>query len=365
MKHFFSAITLLSFLSLLYSCSEEKNYEDAIPSECMAIVRIPASEDNGEVKAMFEIFAGKGVFTEEGIDTTMPLYIFETPDGVISLCAKIKSSSDLDDALEAMHKEGSASEIKERKDMKYSLVNHNFLIAYNDDALLCTGPVLPASLQQQLSRLSRYLELNPDRSASNGDMFKALAEDGKSPSFMAKVTALPKQFAAPFLLGVPTGISSSEVYLHCFAQCVDSTLILKGTTSSDNVLASQGIERAHGMFRTFMADDMDEEKSIVTLYANVKGTDFISLLESNKDLSQTLSNKSFKEKLSSIDGDMALTISPRQPSSYDFDVVPLLESENNSIRMRVIIDLKRAGGDILATLAPFLKGVKRIEYIME
>lgn len=377
MKQIFSVITILSLLTMIFSCSEEKNYEDAIPAECMALVRIPVMNDGtSAARTVLDIFAGNGLFADEAIDTLASLYLFETPDGAISLCAKVKSASAIDDALESMQKEGKASEVKERKEVKYSLVNHNFLIAYNDDAMLCTGPVLPSSLQQQLSRLSRYLEMNPDRSAGNGDMFKVLAEDGSCVSLMAKVSALPKQFVAPFLLGVPTGISSSDVYLHSFVQCIDSTMILKGSTSSDNVLASQGIERAKSMFRSFMADEMDEEKSIVTLYANVKGTDFISLLETNKDLSQTLSSKSFREKLSAIDGNMALTISPRvmgatvnnadaATTSYDVDVIPLPEAENSSIRMRVIIDLQRAGDGILATLAPFLKGIKKIEYVVE
>lgn len=366
MKPIFSAITILSLLSLLFSCSEEKNYEDAIPAECMAIVRIPSPpDDDSSAKTMLNLFVGDDRIVANGLDTSAPLYIFETPDGAISLCAKVSSSGDINDVLSSLHKEGKASEVKERKDINYTLVNHNFLIAFNDDAMLCTGPVLPSSLQQQLSRLSRYLEMNPDRGAGNGDMLPRLSDDGATPSLIAKVSALPKQFIAPFLLGTPTGTSSSDILLHATVEYRDSALILNGSTSSVNVLASQGIERAMKTLRPISCVDVESEGYIVTLCANVKGTEFISLLESNKDLSQTLSNKSLKDKLSSIDGNMFLTISPGVGSSYTTDVTPLDEVENTGKRLKVIINLKRAGGDMLSTIAPFLKGVNKIEYTVD
>lgn len=371
MKPIFSAITILSLLAMMFSCSEEKNYEDAIPAECMAIVRIPSSVDNSRAKSMLSIFVGDERLADNGIDSSLPIYIFETPDGTISLCAKVSSSGEITDFLSSLQKEGKASEVKERRDVSYTLVNHNFLVAYNDDALLCTGPVLPASLQQQLSRFSRYLEMNADRGAGSGDMFSRLSDDGDVPSIIAKVSALPKQFVAPFLIGTPTGTSSSDILLHATAQCRDSVLILKGTTSSDNVLASQGIDRAMKMFRPISADDSTNDNTIVVLYANVKGDDFISLLEANKDLSQTLSGNSLREKLSAVDGNMLLSISPRSASlvsgdsSYDVDVKPLEEVENAGMRLKVVINVKRAGAEILSTIAPFLSGISSIEYIVE
>lgn len=371
MKPIFSAITILSLLAMMFSCSEEKNYEDAIPAECMAIVRIPSSVDNSRAKSMLSIFVGDERLADNGIDSSLPIYIFETPDGTISLCAKVSSSGEITDFLSSLQKERKASEVKERRDVSYTLVNHNFLVAYNDDALLCTGPVLPASLQQQLSRFSRYLEMNADRGAGSGDMFSRLSDDGDVPSIIAKVSALPKQFVAPFLIGTPTGTSSSDILLHATAQCRDSVLILKGTTSSDNVLASQGIDRAMKMFRPISADDSTDDNTIVALYANVKGDDFISLLEANKDLSQTLSSNSLREKLSAVDGNMLLSISPRSASlvsggsSYDVDVKPLGEVENAGMRLKVVINVKRAGAEILSTIAPFLSGISSIEYIVE
>ena len=324
---------------LLVSCTKDAVfYYDAIPSQSKAIVRV-ASEDRS--KAAIELFMGEGVMSSSeriGVDMTSPVYLFAAPDGSLGVCAKVMDDDDIDGLISALAKASKASETKELKDCKYAVVNRNFLVAYNEDALVAVGPVIASDEQKVAKRLMRYLTLDPERGIGATDIYKEL-ESTKSPvSLIASISVMPKKLVVPFLIGTPTGTNTDDVLLKADVSVNDSTLSLMGRTSSDNILIRQGIGNA------------------MNILARGNSEDIIHVMESNRDFMTMLNNGNFREKLQKVQGRMLITLNGNNTE------VEMLQGADANTLMKVVVDLKSLDKDVLSIFEPFLGGFSRIEY---
>ncbi len=325
------------FLFLVSCTKDTAFYYDAIPSQSKAIVRV-ASEDRA--KASLELFMGDDALTSEksGVDISAPVYLFAAPDGSLGACAKVTDDDDIDGLISALAKAGKASEPKELKDCKYAVVNRNFLVAYNEDALVAVGPIIASDEQKMAKRLMRYLTLDPERGIGNTDTFKEI-ESAKSPiSLIASVSVMPKKLIVPFLIGTPTGTSTDDVKLKADVTVSDSVLTLMGSTTSDNLLIRQGIDNA----KNILAKGNSEE--------------IIRMMEANKDLLTMLNSGGFREKLQKVQGRMLIT-----QSGNNAEVETLQGADSNTL-MKVSVNLKSLDKEVMSIFEPFLGGVNKIEY---
>lgn len=326
------------FLFLVSCTKDAAFYYDAIPSQSKAIVRV-ASENRA--KASLKLFMGDDALTsseKSGVDISAPVYLFAAPDGSLGACAKVTDDDDVDDIISALAKAGKASEPKELKDCKYAVVNRNFLVAYNEDALVAVGPVIASDEQKMAKRLMRYLTLDPERGIGNTDTFKEI-ESAKSPiSLIASVSVMPKKLIVPFLVGTPTGTNTDDVKLKADVTVSDSVLTLMGSTTSDNLLIRQGIDNA----KNILAKGNSEE--------------IIRMMEANKDLLTMLNSGGFREKLQKAQGRMLIT-----QSGNNAEVETLQGADSNTL-MKVSVNLKSLDKEVMSIFEPFLGGVNKIEY---
>ena len=292
-------------------------------------------------KAALELFMGDGIMSSTertGVDITSPVYLFAAPDGSLGVCAKVMDDDDIDGLISAHAKAGKASEAKEIKDCRYAVVNRNFLVAYNEDALVAIGPILASDEQKMAKRMMRYLTLDPERGIGATDIFKEL-ENAKSPvSLIASISVMPKKLIVPFLIGTPTGTSTDDVLLKADVNVNDSVLTLMGRTTSDNILIRQGIENA------------------MNILAKGNSEEIIHVMESNKDFMTMLNSGGFREKLQKVQGRMLIT-----QSGNNTEIETLQDADEKTL-MKVVVDLKSLDKDVLSIFEPFLGGLSKIEY---
>ena len=301
----------LGFVFLASCTNQEFFYYDAIPSQSKALVRV-ASVDRS--KASLELFMGEGALSlseRSGVDISSPVYLFAAPDGSLGACAKVTDDDEIDALISALAKSGKASEPKEIKDCKYAVVNRNFLVAYNEDALVAVGPVIASDEAKVAKRMMRYLTLDPE---------------------------MPKKLVVPFLIGTPTGTSTDDVMLKADVNVNDSILTLVGSTTSDNQLIRQGIDNAKNILEKGNSEEI------------------IRMMEANKDLMSMLNTGGFREKLQKVQGRMLIT-----QSGNDAEVETLQDADANTL-MKVSVNLKSLDKEVMSIFEPFLGGVKRIEY---
>jgi hypothetical protein len=250
----------------------------------------------------------------------------------------VLDDDDIDGLISAHAKAGKASEAKEIKDCRYAVVNRNFLVAYNDEALVAVGPILASDEQKMAKRMMRYLTLDPERGIGATDIFKEL-ENTKSPvSLIASISVMPKKLIVPFLIGTPTGTSTDDVLLKADVNVNDSVLTLMGRTTSDNILIRQGIENA------------------MNILAKGNSEEIIHVMESNKDFMTMLNNGGFRKKLQKVQGRMLIT-----QSGNNTEIETLQDADEKTL-MKVVVDLKSLDKDVLSIFEPFLGGLSKIEY---
>ena len=328
----------LGFVFLASCTNQELFYYDAIPSQSKALVRV-ASVDRS--KASLELFMGEGALSlseRSGVDISSPVYLFAAPDGSLGACAKVTDDDDIDNLISALAKSGKASEPKEIKDCKYAVVNRNFLVAYNEDALVAVGPVIASDEAKVAKRMMRYLTLDPELGIGATDIFKELEGSKSSVSLIASISVMPKKLVVPFLIGTPTGTSTDDVMLKADVNVNDSILTLVGSTTSDNQLIRQGIDNAKNILEKGNSEEI------------------IRMMEANKDLMSMLNAGGFREKLQKVQGRMLIT-----QSGNDAEVETLQDADANTL-MKVSVNLKSLDKEVMSIFEPFLGGVKRIEY---
>lgn len=352
---------------MILSCSNDLNYYDSIPRESVALIRIgtnSATSSQQSVKDIISIFLQNEATDDCGIDFTSPAYVFESPDGSIFLCGHLESLSDFENYLNGI----SEKTIKGKKDNHFALVNHSYLVGYTDGLFMIQGPVIAASVPQASRRMSRLMEMNPERSISSTDIFNEITNRKSEISLHARLSTFPKQFAMPFLIGTPTGTSPYDVTMDADVKESDGVIYMSGDVKSDNLLIQQSLQRFHDIFRPLSSSEKinDQQNASIVFYANVDGKSFVSMLESNRDVASAFKDSGIMSKISAIDGNMALLFSCEKSTNesvtYHTEVMQVEKSSSKDILYKVIINIDDNTRNIVTKMIPFLGMIKRIEY---
>lgn len=146
--------------SALTSCSGD-DYLNAIPAKSTALVSVDLQalstrngmEDKaGALKKILHVDDLSGC----GIDFSEKVYLFETADGNLGLCAKVDDDDDVASWLGRLEKEHCCSAVSERKDCRFAVLDESWMVGFSSSAVLVMGPVVPegqADLQRQMLRM--------------------------------------------------------------------------------------------------------------------------------------------------------------------------------------------------------------------
>ena len=81
--------------------------------------------------------------TADVIDLSREVYAFETVDGNLGMCARVKDSDALLEALKTV----STSDIRKQGDCRLTDINNSWAVGFNDNSLVVLGPVSAAAAQ--------------------------------------------------------------------------------------------------------------------------------------------------------------------------------------------------------------------------
>ena len=137
---------LACLVGMLASCSGS-DYLNAIPKKSTALISVDMQQMASDIHAEDKAGMLKSLLHVEdvdkcGIDITEKMYLFESADGNLGLCAKVSSESDVEDWLASLAKQHIASEVKERKGFHFAVLKDSWLVGFSDQALLVMGPVV-------------------------------------------------------------------------------------------------------------------------------------------------------------------------------------------------------------------------------
>ena len=309
---------LACLVGMLASCSGS-DYLNAIPKKSSALISVDMQQMASDIHVEDKAGMLKSLLHVEdvdkcGIDITEKMYLFESADGNLGLCAKVSSESDVEDWLASLAKQHIASEVKERKGFHFAVLKDSWLVGFSDQALLVMGPVVADAQAQLQQQMVRYLKAEEEEGITVSPLFERLQTITSPMAMVAQAQALPEKFIAPFTLGAPKDTDPSQVVIAAEMNVKDGILQIHGETFSFNKTIDAALKKAaqtyhpiKGAYVKSMPGD-----ALAGIFMNVKGEQFLPKMQSNSSLQTLLMGINqavdMDNIIRSVDGDMAIVM---------------------------------------------------------
>jgi len=319
MKSFIKNLMMfcLASLCVMLSACSGSDYLNAIPKKSTALISVDmqqvASDAHAEDKAgMLKSLLHVDDVDKCGIDVSAKMYLFETPDGNLGLCAKVSDEGDVEDWLASLRKQHIATAVTERKGFHFSVLNNSWLVGFSDEALLVMGPVIADAQAQLQQQMARYLKADEEDGITASPMFERLENISSPMAMVAQAQALPEKFVAPFTLGTPKDTDPSQVVIAAEMNVADGILQIKGETFSFNKTIDEALKKAVQTYRPIKGQYVKSmpADALAGIFMNVKGEQFLPMMQSNRSLQTLLMGINqavdMDNIIRSVDGDMTI-----------------------------------------------------------
>ena len=221
---------------------------------------------------------------------------------------------DSDALLEAL-KTVTTSEVRKQGDCRLTDINSSWAVGFNDNSLVVLGPVSAAALPDAQRSIVRMLKQDEDASIMVCPMYSKLDSIDSRVAFVVQVQALPEKFAAPFMLGAPKGADASQVAVAAGVDIKDGIVRIDCQSFSFDKSIDRELKKSRAAFRPvkgIFSHSMSHNQ-LFSLFANVKGKEFLPLLQSDRSLQAVLMGLNtavdFDNIMRSVDGDLAFMFS--------------------------------------------------------
>ena len=161
-KYVIFQLTLVAALVSFSSCSGT-DYLNAIPEESSALVSMDISNMSGvNSKAILKTMLHASDISDCGLDLASKIYLFESPDGNLGLCAKVNDDGDLNNMFNKLAGQGVCQKTKERRGFHFTVLNDTWVVGFSDNAMLVLGPVAVSAQAELQNLMAKYLKQKED-----------------------------------------------------------------------------------------------------------------------------------------------------------------------------------------------------------
>ncbi len=311
-------VGLALFLLVLSSCSDS-DYLNAIPKKSTALLSVDlkqmaAGKSDADKVAMLKELLHIDDAGKCGIDVSEKLYLFETADGNLGLCAKVSSEGDVEEWVASLAKQHIATKAVERKGFHFSVLKDSWLVGFSGKALLVMGPVVADAQAQLQQQMVKYLKADADAGITASPLFARLDSIASPMALVAQAQALPEKFVAPFTLGAPKDTDPSQVVIAAEMGVENGILQIKGETFSFNKSIDAALKKAAQNYRPIKGDYVKSmpADALAGIFMNVDGNQFLPMMQSSQGIQQLLMGINtaidMDNIIRSVDGDMAIVL---------------------------------------------------------
>lgn len=315
-KRFF---IIASLMIVLMSACSDNDYLNAIPSKSTAVISIDMSRLNGQEQEQNQEHILKTMLHVDdvskcGLDVKEKVYLFETIDGNLGLCAKVADEGDVSNWLSELSQQRISSTVTERKGFHFAVLKDSWLVGFSSKALLVMGPVVAEAQAEMQRQMVRYLNADEDAGIKSSKLFAQLDSIDSPMAMVAQAVALPEKFVAPFTLGAPKDADASQIVIAAGMDVEDGVLKIAGRTFSFNPSINQALVKSQQVFRPIHGDYVKSmpDDAMAGIFMNVAGSRFLPLVQSNQGLQTLLmginASIDMDNILRSVDGDMSIVL---------------------------------------------------------
>lgn len=310
---------IASLMIVLMSACSDNDYLNAIPSKSTAVISIDMSRLNGQEQEQNQEHILKTMLHVDdvskcGLDVKEKVYLFETIDGNLGLCAKVADEGDVSNWLSELSQQRICSTVTERKGFHFAVLKNSWLVGFSSKALLVMGPVVAEAQAEMQRQMVRYLNADEDAGIKSSKLFAQLDSIDSPMAMVAQAVALPEKFVAPFTLGAPKDADASQIVIAAGMDVEDGVLKIAGRTFSFNPSINQALVKSQQVFRPIQGDYVQSmpDDAMAGIFMNVAGSRFLPLVQSNQGLQTLLmginASIDMDNILRSVDGDMSIVL---------------------------------------------------------
>lgn len=310
---------IASLMIVLMSACSDNDYLNAIPSKSTAVISIDMSRLNGQEQEQNQEHILKTMLHVDdvskcGLDVKEKVYLFETVDGNLGLCAKVADEGDVSNWLSELSQQRICSTVTERKGFHFAVLKDSWLVGFSSKALLVMGPVVAEAQAEMQRQMVRYLNADEDAGIKSSKLFAQLDSIDSPMAMVAQAVALPEKFVAPFTLGAPKDADASQIVIAAGMDVEDGVLKIAGRTFSFNPSINQALVKSQQVFRPIQGDYVQSmpDDAMAGIFMNVAGSRFLPLVQSNPGLQTLLmginASIDMDNILRSVDGDMSIVL---------------------------------------------------------
>ena len=326
-------VCVVLLMGVLSACSDA-DYLNAIPKKSTAIISVDMKQMASEGHIVDKVGMLKSLLHVDdvskcGIDVSEKMYLFESADGNLGLCAKVKDDDDVENWLSSLAKQRICTPVSERKGFHFTVLKDSWVLGYSDKALLVMGPVVADAQAQLQQQMAKYLDADEDDGITESPMFERLDSMVSPMAMVAEAQALPEKFVAPFTLGAPKDSDPSLVIIAAKMSVNDGILQIMGETFSFNKEINAALQRASQTYRPIKGQYVKSmpADALAGIFMNVKGDEFLPMIQSNRGLQTLLMGINqavdMDNIIRSVDGDMAFVM----PSLTDADMKMMMAAQ--------------------------------------
>lgn len=319
MRRKIGSVLLMAVCTMLMVACSGDDYLNAIPAESTALMAIDAGKIarergmEGQEQVLKEMLQVDDV-ADCGIDLESKIYLFESVEGDLGLCAGVKSRGNLEDWLNQLARNGICRKVTERRGYHFTTLKDLWLVGFSDKAVMIMGPVVAEAQAEKQQQMAKYLDGDEEDGVRNSPLFERLDTIQAPMAMVARAQALPESFVAPFMLGAPKGTDASQVIIEARMGIGQGRLEIDGSTFSLNKKVDDALKAASQVFRpitdSYVASMPSE--ALLGMFVNVDGKRFLPLLQGNEALQALLAGVNtaidMDNIIRSVDGDMLIVV---------------------------------------------------------
>ena len=310
MKIFFRTtigILVIALMSILSSCSNT-DYIYAIPKQATAIISVDVGKMSGVGSTLvLKTLLKTTDLGKTGIDLTQKVYLFETADGNLGVCAAVHDVDLLSKALS-----NAGGEVEEKRGYSFALVGGVWLTGFSDDVMLVLGPVNPGDKASAINQMARFLSQGEDEGVAKTQIFQALDTIQSSMAIVAQASAMPNQLVMPLTLGAPKDTDPSQIMLSAKLSISKGLMVIDGRTFSYNKKIDDALKESYASYRPIKGRYIQSMSANAAcgMFVNVDGSKFINIMRANRGLQAMLAGINaaidMDNIIKSVDGEMAV-----------------------------------------------------------
>lgn len=313
-----TTIVVAAIAALLTWWLWPKGYEDFIPAQSKAVIRInPAKikdQAGGQTlpACLGEMIAG----TTSGIDMSKPVYAFITPNEYFCITAKIDDEDEFARAL-AQKAKLNTGNIDKSDGRNWAWINSGWLVSWDNSNMLCIGPGV--AKERDLLRQTITAMINSGDNFTSTDAFNKLKAIDGSIQIYTQLDAVPAPYNMLFRLGVPPDCDPAAIHVFAAAnvkhskqgQLTMSDINCEITSDNDDIInAINAFEQSKGCITT--PPTATTAGHLLFMATRAKGKPLLQLLKTDATLRGLLMglNQTFDadQMIGSTDGLFSIAI---------------------------------------------------------